>query len=176
MIEKLIEFSIRKKYLVLLLTLLVSIIGLYSASKLSVDAVPDVTNVQVSAVTVSAGLSPMEIEQFITNPIELQLMGIPGATEIRSISRTGISSVTVIFEDSVNIWFARQLVTERLKVAEKEIPPEYGKPELSPVATALGDIYEFALTSDRHSPMELRTYIDWELSKRIPSQCRFEAH
>ncbi|MBK8396798.1 MAG: efflux RND transporter permease subunit [Leptospiraceae bacterium] len=169
MIEKLIEFSIRKKYIVLFITLLISIIGIYSASKLSVDAVPDVTNVQVSAVTVSAGLSPMEVEQFITNPIELQLMGIPGATEIRSISRTGISSVTVVFEDNVNIWFARQLVTERLKVAEKEIPNEYGKPELSPVATALGDIYEFVLNSDRHSPMELRTYIDWELSKKIKS-------
>ena len=149
MIEKLIEFSIKKKYIVIALTLIVSLIGLFSASKLSVDAVPDVTNVQVSAVTTSPGLSPMEVEQFITNPIELQLMGIPGATEIRSISRTGISSVTVIFDDSVNIWFARQLVSERLKVADKEIPPEYGQPELSPVATALGDIYEFVLSSDR---------------------------
>jgi len=168
-IEKLIEFSIKRKYLVIAVTLIISLIGIYSASKLSVDAVPDVTNVQVSAVTVSPGLSPMEVEQFITNPIELQLMGIPGATEIRSISRTGISSVTVIFEDNVNIWFARQLVTERLKVADKEIPPEYGQPELSPVATALGDIYEFVLSSDRHTPMELRTYIDWELSKKIKS-------
>lgn len=169
MIEKLIELSIRKKYIVLFLTALVSVIGIASALKLSVDAVPDVTNIQVSAVTVSPGLSPMEVEQFITNPIELELMGIPGATEIRSISRTGISSVTVIFEDSVDIWFARQLVSERLKVADREIPPEYGKPELSPVATALGDIYEFVLKSDRHTPMELRTYIDWELSKKIKS-------
>ena len=127
MIEKLIEYSIKRKYIVIALTLIISLIGLYSASKLSVDAVPDVTNVQVSAVTTSPGLSPMEVEQFITNPIELQLMGIPGATEIRSISRTGISSVTVIFDDSVNIWFARQLVSERLKVADKEIPPEYGQ-------------------------------------------------
>ncbi|HMW07083.1 MAG TPA: CusA/CzcA family heavy metal efflux RND transporter [Leptospiraceae bacterium] len=169
MIEKLIELSIRNKYIVLLLTALVSFIGIISAANLSVDAVPDVTNIQVSAVTVSPGLSPMEVEQFITNPIELSLMGIPGATEIRSISRTGVSSVTVIFEDNVNIWFARQLVSERLKVADKEIPPEYGTPELSPVATALGDIYEFVLKSDRHTPMELRTYIDWELSKKIKS-------
>ena len=169
MIEKLIEFSIKKKFLILTLGFLISILGVYASSKLSVDAVPDVTNVQVSAVTVSPGLSPLLVEQLITNPIELALMGIPGATEIRSISRTGVSSVTVIFEDSVNIWFARQLVNERLKVAEKEIPSEYGLPELAPVATALGDIYEFVLTSDRHSPMELRTFIDWELSKKIKS-------
>jgi len=169
MIEQLIAFSIRKKYIVLSITLLISMFGFYSAAKLSVDAVPDVTNVQVSAVTASPGLSPLLVEQFITNPIELQLIGIPGATEIRSISRAGVSSVTVIFQDSVNIWFARQLVTERLKVAEKEIPSDYGKPELAPVATALGDIYEFVLSSDRHTPMQLRTYLDWELSKKIKS-------
>ncbi|MBK6605078.1 MAG: efflux RND transporter permease subunit [Leptospiraceae bacterium] len=169
MIEQLIAFSIRKKYIVLSITLIISMFGFYSAAKLSVDAVPDVTNVQVSAVTASPGLSPLLVEQFITNPIELQLIGIPGATEIRSISRAGVSSVTVIFQDSVNIWFARQLVTERLKVAEKEIPSDYGKPELAPVATALGDIYEFVLSSDRHTPMQLRTYLDWELSKKIKS-------
>jgi heavy metal efflux system protein len=169
MIEKIIELSIKKRFTVIIFFAILCLIGLYSSFKLSVDAVPDVTNVQVSAITQSPGLSPLEVEQFITNPIELQLMGIPGATEIRSISRTGISSVTVIFEDSVNIWFARQLVSERLKVADKEIPVEYGTPELSPVSTALGDIYEFVLSSDRHTPMELRTYIDWELSKKIKS-------
>ena len=167
MIEKIIFFSVKNKVSVLIATTILSLIGLYSSTKLSVDAVPDVTNVQVSAVTQSPGLSPLEVEQFITNPIELKLMGLPGATEIRSISRTGISSVTVIFEDNVNIWFARQLVSERLKAADKEIPPEYGTPELSPVATALGDIYEFVLSSDQHTPMELRTYIDWELSKKL---------
>ncbi|MCE9499255.1 MAG: CusA/CzcA family heavy metal efflux RND transporter [Leptospira sp.] len=167
MIEKLIEFSIQKRIAVLIATGVLTLIGLYNAAYLSVDAVPDVTNVQVSAVTSSPGLSPTEVEQFITYPIEIALTGIPDVTEIRSISRTGVSSVTVIFKDSVNIWFARQLVNERLKNAEADIPPGYGKPELSPVATGLGDIYEFVLTSDRHTPMELRTYMDWELGKKL---------
>lgn len=169
MIEKIIELSIKFKYTVIFVTAIFCIIGFYNASKLSIDAVPDVTNVQVSAVTSSPGLSPVEVEQFITNPIELKLNGLPGATEIRSISKTGVSSVTVIFEDNVDIWFARQLVTERLKLADAEIPIEYGRPELSPVSTALGDIFEFVLTSNRHTSMELRTYIDWELSKQIKS-------
>jgi heavy metal efflux system protein len=167
MIEKIITYSIKNKSIVIVFFSILSLIGFYNSLHLSVDAVPDVTNIQVSAVTQSPGLSPMEVEQFITNPIELSLMGIPGATEIRSISRTGISSVTVIFEDNVNIWFARQLVSERLKAADKEIPPEYGSPELSPVSTALGDIFEFVLSSNTHSPMELRTYIDWELAKKL---------
>jgi cobalt-zinc-cadmium resistance protein CzcA len=169
MIEALIEISIRKRLLVLVFTFIFSIIGLYNAMHLSVDAVPDVTNVQVSVVTASPGLSPIEVEQFITYPVELAMNGLPNVEEIRSISRTGVSSVTIIFKDQVDIWFARQIVNERLKMAEAEIPEGYGKPELSPVATALGDIYEFVLTSDRHSPMELRTYMDWELVRKIKS-------
>lgn len=153
--------------LVLIFTAIFCMIGLYNAVHLSVDAVPDVTNVQVSVVTSSPGLSPIEVEQFITYPVELAMNGLPSVEEIRSISSTGVSSVTIIFNDSVDIWFARQLVNERVKIAEAEIPEGYGKPELSPVATALGDIYEFSLTSDRHSPMELRTYMDWELARKI---------
>ncbi|HNF16380.1 MAG TPA: efflux RND transporter permease subunit, partial [Leptospiraceae bacterium] len=169
MIEKLIEVSIKKRHLVLIFTGLLCMIGFYNAMHLSVDAVPDVTNVQVSVVTSSPGLSPIEVEQFITYPVELAMNGLPNVEEIRSISRTGVSSVTIIFKDSVDIWFARQLVNERVKQVENEIPDGYGKPELSPVATALGDIYEFVLTSDRHSPMELRNYMDWELAKKLKS-------
>ncbi len=169
MIESLIELSIRKRLLVLIFTGIFCIIGLYNAFHLSVDAVPDVTNVQVSVVTASPGLSPIEVEQFITYPVELAMNGLPNVEEIRSISRTGVSSVTIIFKDSVDIWFARQLVNERVKIAEAEIPEGYGKPELSPVATALGDIYEFILTSDRHNPMELRTYMDWEMARKLKS-------
>ena len=169
MIESLIELSIRKRLLVLIFTGIFCILGLYNAVHLSVDAVPDVTNVQVSVVTASPGLSPIEVEQFITYPVELAMNGLPNVEEIRSISRTGVSSVTIIFKDSVDIWFARQLVNERVKIAEAEIPEGYGKPELSPVATALGDIYEFILTSDRHNPMELRTYMDWEMARKLKS-------
>ena len=169
MIESLIELSIRKRLLVLIFTGIFCIVGLYNAFHLSVDAVPDVTNVQVSVVTASPGLSPIEVEQFITYPVELAMNGLPNVEEIRSISRTGVSSVTIIFKDSVDIWFARQLVNERVKIAEAEIPEGYGKPELSPVATALGDIYEFNLTSDKHNSMELRTYMDWEMARKLKS-------
>ncbi len=169
MIESIIELSIRKRFLVLVFTIIFCIIGLYNALHLSVDAVPDVTNVQVSVVTSSPGLSPIEVEQFITYPVELAMNGLPNVEEIRSISRTGVSSVTIIFRDSVDIWFARQLVNERVKTAETDIPEGYGKPELSPVATALGDIYEFVLTSEKHTPMELRTYMDWEMSRKLKS-------
>ncbi len=169
MIESLIELSIRKRLLVLIFTGIFCIVGLYNAFHLSVDAVPDVTNVQVSVVTASPGLSPIEVEQFITYPVELAMNGLPNVEEIRSISRTGVSSVTIIFKDSVDIWFARQLVNERVKIAEAEIPEGYGKPELSPVATALGDIYEFILTSDKHNSMELRTYMDWEMARKLKS-------
>ena len=169
MIESIIELSIRKRFLVLVFTVIFCIIGLYNALHLSVDAVPDVTNVQVSVVTSSPGLSPIEVEQFITYPVELAMNGLPNVEEIRSISRTGVSSVTIIFHDSVDIWFARQLVNERVKTAETDIPEGYGKPELSPVATALGDIYEFVLTSEKHTPMELRTYMDWEMSRKLKS-------
>ena len=169
MIEALISFSIKKRFPVIIITLIISLIGLYNAIHLSVDAVPDVTNVQVSVVTPSPGLSPIEVEQLITYPVEIAMTGLPNVEEIRSISRTGVSSVTIVFKDHVNIWFARQLVNERLKDLEDDIPPGYGIPGLSPVATGLGDIYEFVLTSDRHSPMDLRTYMDWDLSLKLKS-------
>lgn len=169
MIEKIVYLSIKYKISVLVATGIFCLIGLANALKLPIDAVPDVTNVQVTAVTSSPALTPFEVEQFITYPIELELNGIPGATEIRSISRAGVSSVSVIFEDGTDIWFARQLVNERLKLVDSKIPVEYGRPELAPVATALGDIYEFILTSDKHDETELRSYIDWDLSKKIKS-------
>ena len=159
MIEKIIQISIQRNIPVVVITFVLTILGIYNTLNLSIDAVPDVTNVQVSVVTQSPGLSPIEVEQFITYPIELVLNGLPNVIEIRSISRVGVSSITVIFEDHVDTYFARQLVNERLKVGEAEIPADYGKPELSPIATGLGDIYEFVLTSEVHSPEELRTYM-----------------
>ena len=169
MIEKIIQISIQRNIPVVIITFVLTILGIYNTLNLSIDAVPDVTNVQVSVVTQSPGLSSIEVEQFITYPIELVLNGLPNVIEIRSISRVGVSSVTVIFEDHVDIYFARQLVNERLKVAEAEIPADYGKPELSPIATGLGDIYEFVLTSEVHSPEELRTYMEWEIYRILKS-------
>lgn len=169
MIESIIKTSIQNRISVLVITFLVTVLGFWNAANLSVDAVPDVTNVQVSAVTSSPGLSPLEVEKFITNPIELEFNGMPKVTEIRSISRTGVSAVTVIFEDDTDIYFARQLVNERLKQAEAIIPEGYGKPELSPISTGLGDIYEFTLSSDRHTNEELKTHMKWDLAPKIRS-------
>ena len=167
MIDRIIKASIRHNKFVLIVSLFLVVFGLFQAFHLSIDALPDVTNVQVSVVTKAPGLSPSEVEQFITFPIETALNGMPGVNLIRSISRTGVSSVTVVFNDEVDIYFARQLVNERIHQAEADIPPGYGKPELSPIATALGDIYELILLSDRHNPEQLRTYLDWELGPKL---------
>jgi cobalt-zinc-cadmium resistance protein CzcA len=167
MINKIIKYSIENRSFALVISLILVLVGIYMATQLSIDALPDVTNVQVSVVTKAPGLSPSEVEQFISFPLELNLNGIPGVSQIRSISRTGISSVTVIFKDRVDIYFARQLVNERLRQAEEDIPPGYGKPELSPIATALGDIYELILVSDSHNSEQLRTYLDWDLGPKL---------
>lgn len=171
MLEKLVRFSVERRGLVLVLTLLLALVAFGATKKLSIDAVPDVTNVQVSILTAAPGLSPSEVEQYITYPIETALNGLPDISEIRSISRTAVSAVTVVFKDQVNIWFARQLVSERMKIAEVDIPPEYGHPELAPVSTGLGEIYEFYLesTDGKHSPMELRTLLDWVVSYKLRS-------
>ncbi|MGZ3407583.1 MAG: efflux RND transporter permease subunit, partial [Polyangia bacterium] len=137
--------------------------------RLSIDAVPDVTNTQVAVLTSAPGLSPVEVEQYLTYPIETAMNGLPGVTEIRSISRTAVSAVTVVFNDDTDVWRARQLVSERLKIAEADIPAGYGRPELAPVSTGLGEIYEFYLQSKTHSPMELRTLLDWVVSYRLRS-------
>ena len=169
MLEKIVELSVRRRGVVLVIWALIAIAAGLAARKLSIDAVPDVTNTQVSVLTSAPGLSPVEVEKYLTFPIETAMNGIPGVSYIRSISRTAVSAVTVAFRDGTDPWFARQLVNERLKLAEADIPPGYGHPELGPVSTGLGEIYEFFLTSDRHSPMELRTLLDWTVAYRLRS-------
>ena len=143
--------------------------ALSSVRDLSIDAVPDVTNTQVSILTSAPGLSPLEVEQYLTFPIETAMNGMPRVEEIRSISRTAVSAVTVVFQDGVDVWFARQMVSERFKLAENDIPHGYGRPELGPVSTGLGEIYEFYLASKKHTPMELRTLLDWVVAIKLRS-------
>lgn len=171
MLNKLVEFSVRRRGLVLVLAGLVAALAIAATRRLSIDAVPDVTNVQVSVITSAPGLSPVEVEQYLTYPIETAMNGLPGVTEIRSVSRTAVSAVTILFDDDTSVWFARQLVGERLKLAEAEIPPEYGRPELAPVSTGLGEIYEFYLESEngKQGAMELRTLLDWVVSYKLRS-------
>jgi len=170
-LARLVAFAVRRRGVVLVLAACVALFGGLALRRLSIDAVADVTNVQVSIITSAPGLSPAEVEQYLTYPIEMAMNGLPGVTEIRSVSRTSVSAVTVIFDDDRDVWFCRQLVNERLKLAEADIDPMYGRPELAPVSTGLGEIYEFYLesTDGKHSPMELRTLLDWEVARRLRS-------
>jgi len=167
MLGRIVELSVQRRGLVLVAWAAILATALLSIPKLSVDAVPDVTNVQVSVLTSAPGLSPLEVEQYLTFPVETAMNGLPNVAEIRSISRTAVSAVTVVFKDGTDPWFARQLVSERLKLAENDIPPGYGRPELGPVSTGLGEIYEFYLVSKKHTPMELRTILDWVVAYKL---------
>ena len=167
MVERLLEWSLRNRFLVLTLALLLIGGGTWAMRGLPIDAVPDVTNVQVQVLTSAPALGPEEVEQFITTPVELALSGLPGLTELRSISRFGLSAVTVVFKDGTDIYFARQLVNERLQGAREAIPAGYGTPEMGPISTGLGEIYQFVVRGDGKTPMELRTILEWDIAPRL---------
>lgn len=151
--------------LLLLAVLLVG--GGVALANLPIDAMPDTSTIQVVVLTKAPGLSATDVERTVTMPIELALNGTPGSEQFRSVSRQGLSSVTVVFKDGTDVWFARQLVLQRLR--EVVLPPSVGVPELAPVATGLGEIYQFVLRSDLHSPMQLRTILDWEIVPKLRS-------
>lgn len=164
--DNLIRFSIRNRALVFAATLLVVVAGIHAMLKLPIDAVPDVTNVQVQVLTNARGLGPVEVEQFVTFPVELAMSGLPRTQEIRSVSRPGLSVVTIVFDDNVDIHFARQLIQERLSVARESIPDGYGTPEMGPISSGLGEIFQFEVKGDL-SPMELRSILDWQVIPRL---------
>ncbi len=167
MLTRIIELSLINRGLVVILTLLMAGAGFYAALNLPIDAVPDMTNVQVQVVTDAGSLSPIEVERYVTYPIENSMSGLPNVEELRSVSKFGISVVTVVFEERSDIYLARQLVAERLADASADIPQGYGVPKLGPLTTALGEILQFEVRSDRHSPMELRTMLEWEVSPKL---------
>ena len=144
MLNKIIRFSIYNRGVVLALTFALVLAGIYSFQKLPIDAVPDITNNQVQINTVIEGLAPEEIERTITYPVESSMRGIAGVEQVRSITRFGLSQVTVVFKDSVDIYRARQLVTERLQGVTGDLPSG-AQPELGPISTGLGEIYQFVL-------------------------------
>ncbi len=182
MIDSLLAFSLRQRILVLGLACLLSAAGLWAFSALPIDAYPDVTNIQVQVLTESPGLSPVEVERFITYPLELHMTGLPGLAEIRSLSKFALSQITVVFHDDVDIYFARQLVLERI-VAAKERMPEGVDPTMAPISTGLGEVYQYYLdgpppesiagSSDpRDRETELthqRTLQDWVLRPLLKS-------
>ncbi len=172
MINAIIKFSISQKLVVLLLVMIMAGAGIYSLINLPIDAVPDVTNVQVQVLTSASSLAPLEIERQITFPVEVAMSGIPNVEEIRSVSKFGISSVTIVFEESTDIYFARQLILERMAAAREQIPPEIGSPELGPIATGLGEIYQYEVRAEpgsNYTATDLRTIHDWNIRRQLMS-------
>lgn len=167
MLTTLIEFSLHNRLLVLALVALMAAGGVYSALTLPIDAVPDLTNIQVQVVTKAGALSPLEVEQYVTYPVENTMTGVPGVEQIRSVSKLGLSVVTIVFHEGTDIYRARQLVGERLGEAKDRIAHGYGTPSLGVLTTALGEVLQFEVRGAGYSPMELRTLLEWEIAPRL---------
>jgi len=172
MLDKIIAFSIKNKFIIGLMTLALIIWGVWSASKLPIDALPDITNNQVQIITLCPTLAGQEVEQLVTYPIEQSIANLPDLEELRSISRFGLSVITAVFDDKVDIYFARQLINEKLKEAEEKIPKGIGTPELAPVSTGLGEIYQYIIhpkkgSEDKYTAMDLRTMQDWIVARQL---------
>ena len=175
MSESILRFSIKRKFLVLVMVMAVAGLGIWNFTKLPIDAVPDITNVQVMINTEAAGYTPLEIEQRVTFPLETALAGLPGLTYTRSVSRYGLSQVVAIFSDETDVYFARQLVNERLSAARSELPTGL-EPQLGPIATGLGEIFMFTVDAEPDAthadgspitPMDLRTVHDWTIRPQL---------
>ncbi|TXE08975.1 CusA/CzcA family heavy metal efflux RND transporter [Gelidibacter salicanalis] len=172
MLENIIKFSLRNKLIILLFMGVVVGFGIYSLTKISIGAVPDITNNQVQVITTSRNLSTQDVEQFISYPIELEMANLPGVVEIRSISKFGLSVVTIVFEDDMGTYLPRQLIAEKIKTASEKIPEGFGTPEMGPITTGLGEIYQYILDvkpgyEDRYSITELRTIQDWIVKRQL---------
>ena len=174
MLNKIIAFSIKNKLIIGLFILALIGYGSYQFTKLPIDAVPDITDNQVQVITIAPSLGAPDIERLITFPIEQASSNIPGLHEIRSFSRFGLSLITIVFDDDIDIYWARQQVTERLKIAEEQIPKGVGTPELAPVTTGLGEIYQYVLKpkhgyETKYNATELRTIQDWIVKRQLIS-------
>ncbi|WP_209400738.1 CusA/CzcA family heavy metal efflux RND transporter [Pseudozobellia sp. WGM2] len=172
MLSFLINFSIRNKFIVFLFTGLITGFGIYSLTQIPIGAVPDITNNQVQVITTSRNLSTQDIEQFITFPVELEMANLPGVQEIRSISKFGLSVVTIVFDDDLGTYLPRQLIAEKIKSASEKIPEGFGTPEMGPITTGLGEIYQYVLDvkpgyEDLYNPTELRTIQDWVIKRQL---------
>ncbi len=172
MLDFIIRFSLKNKLIVLLFTSAVVAFGIYALYNIPIGAVPDVTNNQVQVITTSRNLSTQDVEQFITYPVELEMANLPGVKEIRSISKFGLSVVTIVFEDRLGTYLPRQLIAEKIKSASASIPDGFGTPEMGPITTGLGEIYQYVLDvapeyKDQYSAMDLRTIQDWIVKRQL---------
>ena len=172
MLNKIIDFSIKNKFIVGLFTLALLVFGIYDATKLPIDAQPDITSNQVQIITVAPSFSAEDIERLVTFPIEQANSNIGGITEIRSFSRFGLSLVTIVFDDNTDVYWARQQVSERLIQVQNEIPEGIGEPQLGPISTGLGEIYQYVVRpaegyEDQYDETELRTIQDWIVRRQL---------
>src|SRR5210317_1156742 len=143
MLQRIIKVSIANKLIILLFTAAIFGFGIFSLTQIPFGAVPDITNNQVQVITTSRNLSTQDVEQFITYPVELEMANLPGVKEIRSISKFGLSVVTIVFEDKLGTYLPRQLIAEKIKSASEKIPEGFGSPEMGPITTGLGEIYQY---------------------------------
>ncbi|HAN39043.1 MAG TPA: CusA/CzcA family heavy metal efflux RND transporter, partial [Chitinophagaceae bacterium] len=172
MLDHIIQFSIRNKLIVGLLTIGLFFFGIYETTKLPIDAVPDITNNQVQVITVAPSFGATDIERLVTFPIEQANSNIHGIKEVRSFSRFGLSLVTIVFEDDVDVYWARQQVAERLQKVQAIIPKGIGMPELGPITTGLGEIYQYVVRPKKgyehqYNETELRTIQDWIVRRQL---------
>lgn len=170
--QKIIAFSLRYKAAVLIFAALIAAAGIYSLSQIPIGAVPDITNNQVQVITTSRNLSTEDVEKFLTYPIELEMANLPGVKEIRSVSKFGLSVVTVIFEEDLGTYLPRQLISEKIASAKQNIPESFGTPFMGPITTGLGEIYQYTLDvkpgyEDQYTAMELRTIHDWVVKRQL---------
>ncbi len=175
MLASIIDFSLARRGLILVLTLMLVALGVWNFSRLPIDAVPDITNVQVAVNTPAPGYTPLEVEQRITFALENAMSGMPGLSYTRSVSRYGLSQVTAVFEDGTDIYFARQQVSERLSAARSDLP-EGLEPEMGPIATGLGEIFMFTVDAEPGAsnadgspvtPTDLRSVHDWIIRPQL---------
>ncbi|MEH6514503.1 MAG: CusA/CzcA family heavy metal efflux RND transporter, partial [Maribacter arcticus] len=172
MLSHIINFSLKNKLIILLFTVFIVGYGLYSLSQIPIGAVPDVTNNQVQVITTSRNLSTQDMEQFITYPVELEMANLPGVKEIRSVSKFGLSVVTIVFDDDLGTYLPRQLITEKIASASEKIPKGFGTPQMGPITTGLGEIYQYVLEvepeyKDEYTVTDLRTIQDWIVKRQL---------
>lgn len=172
MLDKIIAYSLKNKLIVLLFTAAIIGFGVYSLLNIPIGAVPDVTNNQVQVITTSRNLATQDVEKYLTYPVELEMANLPGVKEIRSVSKFGLSVVTVVFTDEVGTYLPRQLIAEKIKSAEERIPAGFGKPFMGPVTTGLGEIYQYVIDvkpgyGNRYTTTELRTIQDWVVKRQL---------
>jgi heavy metal efflux system protein len=169
LLSAIVAWSLRNRPVVLVAMALFVFVGVRAALTLPIDAVPDITNVQIQIITAAPALSPVEAEQYVTVPVERAMAGLPKSIEVRSISKYGLSVVTVVFEDGTDIYFARQLVNERMREAQAAVSEQYGVPEMGPITTGLGEVFQFTVRNDALSLMQIEELLDWQIGPQLRS-------